>query len=110
METELYIAEDGQISCIYQDEISDALKEIGHLTNKRACFVEPFWLETSKWSVDVTPVLNMYPPLSGNYCCGGLIGVFNTREEALKIEAEWLRHYLSTFHFCTWNSDTRQFD
>lgn len=110
MEAELFIDEDGQISCVYQDSLGTALKEIGSVLNKRACFVEPFFADPSKWAVDVTPILNVHSPRSGSYIGSGLIGVFDTRAEALVVEAEWLNRYLTTRHWCVWNGATRQFE
>lgn len=109
MDTELFIDPDGHISCVYQDDIVDALKDLGPVLNKRACFVEPFWADPSKWSVDVTPVLNIHAPKSGKYIGCGLVGVFDNRAEALVVEAEWLNRYLTTRHFCVWDGKAKQF-
>lgn len=110
MDTELFIDEDGHVSCVYHDELTNALKDLGSVINARACYVEPLQSEPSKWSVNVTPILKSCPPKSGNYNGCGYIGVFDTRMEALVVESEWLSRYLTTRHFCVWNGETKQFE
>lgn len=85
------------------------------LINRRACIVEPYQYNPSKWLVDVGPILRRNPPLSGNYEDRGLfgddvIGVFDSRAEALAVESEWLNRYMATRHFCKWNNITKQFE
>ena len=113
METELFIDENGRITCVYRDDITPALKDVGRTANKRACTVEPYQYDPSKWSVDVTPIIRKLPPLSGYQETGlfgdEIIGVFDTRAEALVVEAEWLSRYLTTRHFCVWDNATKQF-
>lgn len=67
----------------------------------------------SKWLIDAGPILHDLPPHGyEKYKLYGsdIIGTqFDTRAEALAVEAAWLSRYLTTRHYCTWDNFTKQF-
>lgn len=76
----LLIAEDGDLSFIYQDDLAPLLRD-GTATIRRASHVEPD--DNGQWFADLSPVN------------GPKLGPFPLRQEALDAEVEWLEeHYL----------------
>ena len=71
---DLLIDTRGQGVCVYGEEID--LTAFGHLTIRRASFVEPD--EVGRWWVDLSPV------------SGPRLGPFSLRSEALAAEQSWL--------------------
>ena len=77
-EHDLIISPSGRVRFIYSDDLQPLIADLGgEATGGRASRVEPdsAW----RWWVDMTPV------------GGGQLGPFDTREEALAAEVEWLR-------------------
>lgn len=68
----------GQIQFIYSDELASALRAAGVLNIVRASHVEPN--EDSKWVADMSPIK------------GPRLGPYDTREEALAAEVEWIEN------------------
>lgn len=71
----IYVEPSGQVKFIWNDRLS-FLKSSGQATIKRASHVEPD--ENCQWGADMSPV------------GGPVLGPFDSREEALAAEAEWL--------------------
>ncbi len=75
---ELRIDRQGQIACVYSEEIDLAL--LGALSVRRASRVEPD--ETGWWWADLLPL------------AGPRLGPFARRSQALAAELTWLGNYL----------------
>ena len=81
-EKTLFIAPDGTLTFIYDDQLMAALGDLGEVTTTRASSVEPA-ADGKHWTADMSPI------------CGQkvVLGPFATREEALAAEYEWLIDY-----------------
>jgi len=78
---QIIITSDGQVRCIYSEEID--LATLGNPTITRASHVEPD--EHGQWWADLSPV------------AGPSLGPFSTRSEALAAEQQWLAlHWLES--------------
>lgn len=68
--------DDGTLRCIYDDELSDVLHDLGNVKIQRASYVEPN--DNGLWIADLSPVN------------GPKLGPFKLRSEALQAEMRWL--------------------
>jgi hypothetical protein len=72
------IIKDGKVTFIYADKMKPFL-ELGEATVKRVSHVEPVTIAGEvKWTADMSPV------------SGPTLGPFDSRQEALDREVEWL--------------------
>jgi hypothetical protein len=78
------LVRDGVAQFIYNDGIAQALKPMGKMSIQRASHVEP--TEDGRWTADLSPVAKI--PL--------VLGPFETRQEALSAEVQWLSEHLGT--------------
>jgi hypothetical protein len=100
-EVELFIDEDGTLTIVHDENMLEALGDLGTIENKRASLVEPCWPDTHEWYVDLSPTTH------GTHLYNGL-GPFQTRKEALRVERLWLSHYLTTGENLDWNVASQQ--
>lgn len=77
----ILVSPDGEISMVYRDELGELLTQ-GNSQTKRASFVEPSLDNT--WEADLG--LSDGPKMVG----------FNTRQEALDAEKQWLETQLKS--------------
>ena len=78
MKTRKVIIKGGKIHFIYEDAMRPFL-ELGEATVKRVSHVEPVIIDGKvKWNADLSPV------------SGPVLGPFDSRDEALSKEVEWL--------------------
>lgn len=70
------IDENGTLSFIYSDNLR-GFNQLGEVSTSRASHVEP--IEGGKWTADMEPVE------------GPVLGPFDTRQEALDTEVEYLK-------------------
>ena len=77
----ILVSPSGKISMIYRDELGELLKQ-GNSETKRASFVEPS--QNNTWEADLKS--SNGPKLTG----------FNTRQEALDEEKQWLERKLKS--------------
>lgn len=75
------INKDGELFTIYDDSLAELVDNGGEVITKRASHVEPTPDEWG-WIADLAPV------------GGPIFGPFNTRQEALDAELEWLNQNL----------------
>ena len=83
---DIVIRPDGTTSFVYDDRIAEAFADVT-ATTRRASFVEParvYGIESNGWVADLSPVNG--PILSGPDYRG-----FDTRQDALDAERQWLR-------------------
>lgn len=78
---ELFIDETGAIQTIYDDDVTEALAELGPLTNERVSYVEPSVEYPGQWDIQFQGC----PPL----------GPYKTRGEALAAEKRWVSRALA---------------
>lgn len=83
-EPEIFILADGTVKFLYYDELKPLL-EIGNVVVSRASHIDPAnTTEGLKWHADLSPVN------------GPKLGPFETRDEAISAEIEWLtENYLN---------------
>ena len=74
---------DGDIQCIYDDELLPVFNELGTITRARASHVEPVDGST-EWQADMSPVGGPKLPATA------------TRKESLKQEVDYLNERLGT--------------
>ena len=87
-EVELFIGEDGEINFLHDDDVQEALGEVGTAQQtRRASHVEP--MHNNLWSVRIDFLHE------GRLVYYTMVG-FKTRKRALEIEKQWLHHYFST--------------
>lgn len=77
----ILVSPQGKISLIYRDELGELLTQ-GNSQTRRASFVEPS--SDNTWEADLG--LSNGPTLTG----------FNTRQEALNAEKQWLENRLKS--------------
>lgn len=75
----LWVAEDGTVTFVYDDDVAAALDELGLMYTERAGHVEP--TADNRWTVRLVG--------------GPSVGPFDTRREALAVEAEMVNDGLS---------------
>lgn len=80
---ELLISPTGRIVFIHDDDIAEALYDLGVPVTRRASHVEPHPDHPGKWMADMT--LTTKAPV--------ILGPFDSRREALSREVEYLRQH-----------------
>ena len=75
------VQRDGTMKFVYDDRLKGLMQQ-GHATITRASHVEP--TPDNEWGADMSPV------------GGPMLGPFNTRQEALDAEVEWINHNVLT--------------
>ena len=87
MEHDIFVNRDGTLQFIYDDDLADGFAGEEQET-RRASHVEPFkapfdWRPATRWQADMAPV------------GGPVLGPFDSRQQALDAEREWLRKRMS---------------
>lgn len=70
------VSDEGELQFIYDDEIA-FLSDLGQTKTRRMSHVEP--TDDNRWTADMQP--------SG----GGILGPYNTRQQALSAESHWIK-------------------
>jgi hypothetical protein len=83
MDVTLFIGRDGSLTFLYDDILMQALRELGPASTRRASNVEPT-TDGKHWLADMSPTAGR--PVT--------LGPFETRQEALDAEANWLLNFL----------------
>lgn len=77
--TDIIIHDDGTVRCLYDDQVAELLRKLGHLHIQRASHIEPS--ANGWWLADLSPV------------GGPTLGPFSTRRNAIAAEVRWLKHH-----------------